>query len=239
MIHDFVKMIDNIDFLYGFMYLYDYDNYDHLAMKLCSELIIPIINITKKEHIKEYNEHIKDIIDNLESTKDMHSICSHLMNICCEGYFKLSQDKYLKIKKFIDNNIDIIESTLAPMNDYLVHVKNAIITIIARVIIIIKKVICIFPQNRYKEFHEKITKSYFNIWYIKFFYLLQKIITLNKKIYNISILVNIFMNLYDNCSIDCNKKNKNKIYDLYNNIVLNKFVHSNKNKKRNVFTIYK
>ena len=42
------------------------------------------------------------------------------MNICCERYFKdnLSQDKYLEIKKFIDNNMDIVESTLAPMNDY-------------------------------------------------------------------------------------------------------------------------
>ena len=38
----------------------------------------------------------------------------------------------------------------------LFNVKNAIVIIIARVIIIIKKVICIFPQNRYKEFHEKI-----------------------------------------------------------------------------------
>ena len=61
MIHDFIKMIDSIDFLYGFIYdcanlinnLYDYDNYDHLAIKLCSEFIVPIINITKKEHIKE------------------------------------------------------------------------------------------------------------------------------------------------------------------------------------------
>ena len=69
-----------------------------------------------------------------------------------------------------------------------------------------KKVICIFPRNRYKEFHEKIIKSYFNIWYIKFFYLLQKNIKLNKSIYNISILMNIFMNLYDNSCIDCNKK---------------------------------
>ena len=43
------------------------------------------------------------------------------------------------------------------------------------------------------------------------------------------------MNLYDNSNI----KNKNKIYDLYNNIVLNKFVHSNKYKKRTIFTIYK
>ena len=29
------------------------------------------------------------------------------------------------------------------------------------------------------------------------------------------------MNLYDNSNIDCNKKNKNKIYDLYNNVVIN------------------
>ena len=35
---------------------------------------------------------------------------------------------------------------------------------------------------------------------------LQKNIELNKNIYNISILMNIFMNLYDNSSIDCNKK---------------------------------
>ena len=33
---------------------------------------------------------------------------------------------------------------------------------------------------------------------------------LNKDIYNISILMNIFMNLYDNSGIDCNKKDKNK-----------------------------
>ena len=32
---------------------------------------MPIINITKKEHIKEYNHHIKNIIDNLKSTKDI------------------------------------------------------------------------------------------------------------------------------------------------------------------------
>ena len=119
MSHDFIEMINNIDFLYGFIYecanlinnLYDYDNYDHLAIKLCNEFIMPIINITKKENIKEYNEHIKNIID-------IHNISSYLMNICCERYFKLSQDEYLEIKKIIDNNMDIIESTLAPMNDY-------------------------------------------------------------------------------------------------------------------------
>ena len=62
--HDFIKMIDDIDFLYGFIYecatlinnLFDYNNYDHVAIKLCSEFIMSIINITKKEHIKEYNE---------------------------------------------------------------------------------------------------------------------------------------------------------------------------------------
>ena len=51
-------------------------------------------------------------------TNNIHNICAYLMNICCERYFKLSPDEYLKIKKFIDNNIDITESTLAPMNDY-------------------------------------------------------------------------------------------------------------------------
>ena len=93
MSNNFIKMNDNIDFLHGFIYecnnlinnLYDYGNYDHLDIKLCSEFVMPIINITKKEHIKEYNEHIKDIIDNVESTKDIYSICSYLMNICCEG----------------------------------------------------------------------------------------------------------------------------------------------------------
>ena len=126
MSHDFIKMIDNIDFLYGFIYecanlvnnLYDYNNFDHLAIKLCSEFIMPIINITKKEHIKDYNEHIKNIIDDLESTKDIPIICLYLMNICCEEYFKLSQDEYLEIKKFIVNNMDVVESALAPLNDY-------------------------------------------------------------------------------------------------------------------------
>ena len=61
---DFIKMINHIDFLYGFIYecadlvnnLYDYSNYDHLAIKLCSDFVMPIIDITKKEHIKKYND---------------------------------------------------------------------------------------------------------------------------------------------------------------------------------------
>ena len=47
------------------------------------------------------------------------------------------------------------------------------------------------------------------------------------------------MNLYDNSSINSNKKNKNKIYDLYKNNVLNKFAHSNKYKNSTILTIYK
>ena len=117
-------------------------------------------------------------------------------------YFKLSQNEYLEIKKFIDNNIDIIEFALAPMNDYFDSCKKCYSHYYCSCYCYHKKkVICIFPHNRYEEFHKKIIKSYFNIWYIKFFYLLQKNIKLNKNIYNISILMNIFMNLYDNSGI--------------------------------------
>ena len=224
MSYGFIEMINGIDFLYGFIYecanlvnnLDDYDNYNHLSVKLCNKFIIPIIHITKKEHIKEYNEHIKDIKDNLGSIKDIYRICSYLTNISCEEYFKLSRDEYLEIKKIIDNNIDIIESTLTPMNDYFDSYKKCYNHYYYP---------CYYYNNNiYEKFHEKIIKSYFNIWYIKFFYLLKKDIKLN--IHNISILMNIFINLHDNSGINCNKKNKNKIHDLYNSIV-----HSNKYKK--------
>ena len=56
-----------------------------------------------------------------------------------------------------------------------------------------KKVKYVFPGNVHKE-------------YTKIFYLLQKEIKLNKNIYNINVLIDIFMNLYDNSNIDCNKK---------------------------------
>ena len=95
----FIGMIRYIDFLYGFIYectdlinnLYDHNNYDHLVRKLCNEFVLPIINITKNKHIKEYNTLIKD-------TKDVDSICSYLINICSERCFKLSQDEYLKTR---------------------------------------------------------------------------------------------------------------------------------------------
>ena len=58
-INDFINyfMINNIDFLYGFIYecanlinnLYDYDYYDNSIIKLCSEFVMPITNITKKK----------------------------------------------------------------------------------------------------------------------------------------------------------------------------------------------
>ena len=44
----------------------------------------------------------------------------------------------------------------------------------------------------------------------KVFLFVTKNIKLNKNICNISILMNIFMNLYDNSGIDCNKKIKIK-----------------------------
>ena len=67
----FIDMILNTDFLYGFIYectnlinnLYKHNNYNHLVIKLCNEFILPIIDITKNEHVKEYNTYIKDIKD--------------------------------------------------------------------------------------------------------------------------------------------------------------------------------
>ena len=140
----------------------------------------------------------------------------------------------------MDNNIDIIESALAPMNDYFDLYKKCYgYYYCSRYNYHKKKVSYIFPRNSHREFHEKIMKSYFNIRYIKFFYLLQKDIKLNKNICNINVLIDIFINLCDNSNIDCNKKNKNKLYYLYNNIVLNKFVHSNKYKNNFLFSKYK
>ena len=40
------------------------------------------------------------------------------MNICTEKHFNLTQDEYSKIKKFIDNNIDTVESILTPMHEF-------------------------------------------------------------------------------------------------------------------------
>ena len=56
------------------------------------------------------------------------------MNICKERFFELTQDEYLKLKKFIDNNIDVIEYAFAPII-ILICVKNVIVIIIVHVII--------------------------------------------------------------------------------------------------------
>ena len=98
-------MLRDIDLLYGFIYecacltndLYEHTNYDHLVLELWNNFVLPIINITKDKHKKEYNTHVK-------YTKNVDSICLYLMSICAEKYFKLALDEYLKIKKFIDNN---------------------------------------------------------------------------------------------------------------------------------------
>ena len=59
----FISMLRDIDLLYGFIHecaylinnLHQHYNYDHLVIKLCNEFILPIINITKNKHIKEYD----------------------------------------------------------------------------------------------------------------------------------------------------------------------------------------
>ena len=97
---DFIEMINDIDFSYEFIYecadlvnnLYDHNNCNHLAIRLYSNFVLPIINITKSKHIKEYNEHVKN-------NKYINRNCSYLMDICFERYFELSKDEYSKIKK--------------------------------------------------------------------------------------------------------------------------------------------
>ena len=120
---------------------------------------MPIINITKKEHIEEYNRHIRD-------NTDMCSTCSYLMNIYKERFFELTQDEYLKIKKFIDNNVDAIEYAFAPIINYFDLYKKCYNHYYWS---------CYNYVFEHIEFREKIIKIYFNIEYIKFFYLLQKI----------------------------------------------------------------
>ena len=169
----FIEMINDIDFLYGFIYdcanlisnLYDYENYDHLVIKLCSEFVMPIINITKKRHIKENNIYIKNTINAFKHNRYIFIICSYLMNICCERHFNLSQDEYLEIKKLIDNNMDIIEIIWILLNQHshlwliiLIYIENVIVIIIVRVIIIIirKKLKIFFLVMNIMNFMKKL-----------------------------------------------------------------------------------
>ena len=218
----FISMIRNIDLLYGFIYkytdlinnLYKHNNYGHLVRKLCNEFVLPIINITKNKHIKEYNKHIKD-------TKNVDSICSCLMNIYSERYLKLSQDE------FMDNNIYTIESILVPMHEFFDLSKKCYDSYCycpcnCHCNKNNRKCVCL--TDKYSEFCEedniilkKTTRLYFNVEYIKFFYLLQKAFDqiISKKlnlydentcIHEINMLINMFINVYHNSNKDCNKK---------------------------------
>ena len=59
MCDDFIKTINDVDFIYGFIYecaklinnLYEYNYYNYFAIKLCEELVIPIIIIITKKNI--------------------------------------------------------------------------------------------------------------------------------------------------------------------------------------------
>ena len=231
----FICMICNIDFLYGFIYectdlinnLYEHNNYDHLVIKLCNEFILPIINITKNEHIKEYNTHIKD-------TKDIDGICSYLISICSERYFKLSQDEYSKIKEVIDNNIDNVESILMPMHEFFDLSKKCYNYCYCPCNCHCKKNYskCVCLTDKYSEFCgedsimlKETVRPYLNVEYIKFFYLLLKAIDqiISKKlnlydedkyIREMNMLIYMFINLYNDSNIDCNKKSESKIYNL-------------------------
>ena len=187
---DFIEMINNIDFSYGFIYecaglvnnLYDHNNFDHLAIKLYSNFVLPIINITKDEHIKEYNEHVKN-------NKYINRNCSYLMNICSERYFELPRDEYSKIKKIIGNNIDTFESILTPIDDFIDLYRKCYDNYcycLCNCHCIKNYSECVCVTGKYSEFCEvnsiilkRIMISYFNVEYIKFFYLLQKVIKLN------------------------------------------------------------
>ena len=175
--------------------------YDHLTIKLYSNFVLPIINITKSKHIKEYNGHVKN-------SKYINRNCSYLMDIC-----------------FIDNNIDTFESILAPIHyfiDLYKKVYNNYCYYPYNYYCIKNYNECICITGKYSEFCEKynyifrkIAVSYFNVEYIKFFYLLQKVTKLGISNTNSHILINMFINLCDNSNIDCNEKVKSKISDLY------------------------
>ena len=143
------------------------------------------------------------------------------MNICYERYFELSKDEYSKMKKFIDDNIDTLESMLAPIHDTIDLYKKCY----NNYCYCLKRYSeCVCDNCKYKEFCKEnhlilksIAKSYFDVEYIKFFYLLQKV-KLNTSNIHSDILVNMFINLYDNSNIDCNEKVESKIYDLYQNL---------------------
>ena len=88
--------------------------------------------------------------------------------------------------------MNIIESAVAPVHDYFDLYKKCYNHYYCSCHCSCynyhnKKVRYIFLGNEHKGFCEKIIKLYFNVWYIKFFYL---------------------FSIYNNSNIDCNKKIK-------------------------------
>ena len=188
---------------------------------------MPIINITKDEHLKEYNEHVENI-------KHIKNNCSYLMDICFERYFELSRNEYSKIKKFIDNNIDTFESIFAPTHSFadlyryyafdfhsifgpnhsFVNINRRSIKNYNKYVDSYDKYVCIIERNSYdlkNSYGLKIiAKSYFDIYYIKFSCLLKKVTKSNISNINRRILEKISINLYNNSNINCMKKLKIK-----------------------------
>ena len=109
------------------------------------------------------------------------------MNICFEKYFELSKNEYSKIKNFIDNNIDTFESILAPIhdfNDLYKKVYNNYCYYRYNYYCIKNYNECICITGKYSGFCEKynyifrkITVSYFNVEYIKFFIYYKKLLS--------------------------------------------------------------
>ena len=60
MCYDFIKMINDVDFIYGFIYkcaklinnLHECDNYNYLAIKLCEEFVMLITIIIELDLVK-------------------------------------------------------------------------------------------------------------------------------------------------------------------------------------------
>ena len=203
MCDNFIKMIGNIDLLYGFIYecadlvnnLYNHNNYYCFAIKLYNKFILPMIDIIEYECTRKYD------------TKNIENICSYLMDICFD---KLLRYEYEQIKIFTSNNIDNIESILASMHDFFDLYKKCY-----------NNCCCIYEYGQDNIIQSKIIKSYFNEEYIKLFYLLQKNIDqiVSKKINlynkNMSILINMYTSIYNNSNINCNEIVESKMYELY------------------------
>ena len=151
------------------------------------------------------------------------------MSICTEIYFDLSKDEYSEIKKFINDNIDTFESMLAPMHDFIDLYKrfyDNYCYCACSCHCLKRHSECVCENGKYNRFCEEndiisniITRSYFNVEYIKFSYLLQKVNKLNISNINNDIIINMFINLYENSNIYFNEKIESKIYDLYQNYV--------------------